>query len=165
MDRQPTPARAPAAGALCRTPHMPRGGACAGWSLTELMVASIIMAILASAAVPRFDSALEQSRVDLAAASLRTVWTGQRLYWLRYRQYAPSLTDLQNAGVLDSSVGGQSTSYSYEITAADAASFQAKAIRINSQRWHGELLISEAGTVSGEISDSGGTVIQPAPYG
>ena len=150
---------------MCRAPHARAGGASAGWSLTEMMVASVIIAILATAAMPRFDSALEQSRVDLAAASLRTVWTAQRLYWIRYRQYAPSLTDLQNAGVLDGSVGTEGTCYSYEITAADASSFQARATRINSQRWQGELVISEAGTVSGEISERGGTVIQPAPYG
>ena len=150
---------------MCRSPHACWGHASAGFSLTELMVTSVIIALLASAALPRFDSALEQSRVDLAAASLRTVWTAQRLYWLRYRQYAPSLADLQNAGVLDHSVGSEGTCYSYQITAADAASFEAKAVRINSQRWQGELVISEAGTVSGEISDTGGTEIQPAPYG
>ncbi len=144
---------------------MRSGHASGGWSLTELMVASIIIALLASAAMPRFDSALEQSRVDLAAAGLRTVWTGQRLYWLINRRYAASVADLQNAGVLDHSIGSDGTCYSYEITAADAASFQAKATRINSQRWQGELVISETGTVSGEISDTGGTVIQPAPYG
>ena len=163
MDNQLRPAAAPTAGAICRAPHA-CGGASGGWSLTELMVASVIIAILTSAALPRFDSALEQSRVDLAAASLRSVWTAQRLYWLRYRQYASSLTDLQNAGVLDSSVG-DSTFFLYEITAANAASFQAKAVRSNSQRWQGELVISEAGTVSGEISDTGGKVIQPSPYG
>jgi len=158
---RPVPAVGGGAHGARRTPNHRSAG---GWSLVEVTVTSIIIAILAAAAVPRFDCAFEQSRADLAATTLRAVWTAQRLYWLRNRQYATSIGDLQNSGVLDQSIGSESPYYTYEITAADSTSFEAQAVRVNTTRWLGNLAITEAGTVSGEIQN-GGTVIQPAPYG
>lgn len=132
----------------------------AGFSLIELTVTVVIIGILAAVAVPRFYKVFEQSRVDLAAGTLRVIWTAQRLYWLNNRTYALSLTDLETAGVLDGNLAG-SAHFSYGITTADATSFQASAVRINSG-WQGSLAINEQGVISGVIT-KGGDSVQPSP--
>jgi Tfp pilus assembly protein FimT len=58
------------------------------------MVTIAVIAVLTSFGIPRFMKALEQSRVDIAAANLRAGWTARRLYWLKYQTYADSMSSL-----------------------------------------------------------------------
>ena len=53
-----------------------------GFTLTELMVVTTLIGVMAAMSVPSFQRAVEQSRVDIAVANLRAVWAAERLYWL-----------------------------------------------------------------------------------
>jgi len=132
--------------AIRREPHNRRG-----MSLLELAIVTVIIGILASISLPSFQRGLEQSRADLAAVNLRSVWSAQRLYWLDNRTYAADLATLESLGLLDHSVSAQ-TFYSFEITGADDATFTATAARVSNARWNGTLSIDQTGVVSGFLA-------------
>jgi Tfp pilus assembly protein PilE len=134
--------------------------ACQRWrgsSMVELSVTLVVMGVLLSLGVPRFQGSLEQSRADVAGANLRAIWSGQRLYWLQNRTYAPNLATLQAAGLIDSSLVNAGTTYTYEVTAASDTDFTATATRVGSLVWSGTLTIAADGTISGSIQQAGST--------
>lgn len=124
-----------------------------------------ILGVLIAFAMPFFRKAIEQSAVDLAAANLETIWTAERLYCAQNRVFAGSLTDLQNAGLLDLSFVHALTNskkMEYAVSAPDPASgFSATAARINSSHWSGQLSINEQGTLSGQITGTQGETLRP----
>jgi prepilin-type N-terminal cleavage/methylation domain-containing protein len=149
-----------------------------GHTLIELMVTVAVIGVLASFGVPRFTKALEQSRVDMAAANLRAIWTAQRLYWLKHQSYAGDLaslvSDTDSAGnvenfldpSLDPSAGALAAnppSYVYQVTANSATDFTAIATRYTSSTWTSTLAIASDGNVTGNVVDPGGTPYQPSP--
>jgi prepilin-type N-terminal cleavage/methylation domain-containing protein len=119
-----------------------------GVSLLELAIVTVIIGVLASMSVPSFQRGLEQSRVDLAAANLRSIWSAQRLYWLDYREYAPNLATLESLGLLDSAVAAEAH-FDIEIAYSDSSAFSATATRESNARWNGSLSIDQTGLVSG----------------
>jgi prepilin-type N-terminal cleavage/methylation domain-containing protein len=139
-----------------RTAHPRRG-----MSLVELAIVTVIIGILASMGIPSFHRALEQSRADLAAANLWSVWSAQRLYWLDNRTYAPDLATLESAGLLDHSVSAQNF-YSVGVAAADDSTFTATATRASNARWNGTLSIDQNGAVFGVLSADGLPDIVPS---
>ena len=113
------------------------GGPSRGHSLIEAIVAVVIMGVITSFGVPRFTRSLEQARVDVAAANLRAIWVAERLYWLKHQSYADGLATLvsdpaDGENFLDRSLltaGSNGSGYTYQVDAADAASFTASASR------------------------------------
>lgn len=136
-----------------------------GFTLIEMTIVVVVMGVLLSYALPKFHRTLEESRVDHAAAHLESLWTAQRLYWVKHRVFAPALGSLDDAGLLDAGflrrLSDPRAPFTFRITAADAASFQAEAARAASRRWSGALVIDEQGRVSGHIIGSHGEVIDP----
>ncbi len=132
-----------------------------GFSLLELAIVTVIIGILATASIPSFQRALEQSRADLAAANLRAVWSAQRLYWLDNRTYAASLATLESVGLLDTAVSSQPL-YTLAITSAGGATFTAEAARTSNTRWNGTLGITQNGLTYGTLSGTGLADIVPS---
>ena len=56
----------------------PRGSEPRGHTLIEAIVTLAIMGVLATLGIPRFHASLEQSRANVAGASLRSIWSAQR---------------------------------------------------------------------------------------
>jgi prepilin-type N-terminal cleavage/methylation domain-containing protein len=133
-----------------------------GWTLVEMSVVLSIMGIILYFSVPQFRKAFEQSRVDLAAANLQTIWTAQRLYWTKNRIFADELAILEQSGLLDpgfiNRVNGDGSPFLYYIDSADDTGFETFAARRNSS-WHGQLMIDEQGSLTGQIEGGDGTVI------
>jgi type II secretory pathway pseudopilin PulG len=132
------------------------------------MVVLLVVGVLTSVGIPRFARALEQSKVDVAAANLRAIWAAQRLYWLKHQTYADSLPSLisdpaDNENFLDPHVNAQNSTYVCTLTAASATDFTATASRSGSGPWSGNLSIGSDGTVTGSIQDPSGFVYQPTP--
>ena len=102
-----------------------RSAARRGFTLTELMVVTTIIGVMAAMAVPSFQRAIEQAQADIAVANLRAIWAAERLYWLEPRDYADAyptlknrythdLNDLKNLGLLDPEIAdGVESRYSY----------------------------------------------------
>jgi prepilin-type N-terminal cleavage/methylation domain-containing protein len=115
-----------------------------GFTLTELMVVTTLIGVMAAISVPSFQRAIEQSRADIAVANLRTIWAAQRLYWLEKHTYASQLSDESattpgpiQLGLLDASLpldAGHATNqqggYYYEVLASSftATTFEARAV-------------------------------------
>jgi prepilin-type N-terminal cleavage/methylation domain-containing protein len=133
-----------------------------GFSLVEIMVVLVVIGVLVSIAVPRYDRAVEQSRADIAAANLRAVWSAQRMYWLENHAYTSDLSSLTSLGLLDPSILVTSNGYAFAVSAADATSFTATATRSGTTQWHGTLSIQETGAISGVIQAAGNRDIVPA---
>jgi prepilin-type N-terminal cleavage/methylation domain-containing protein len=132
-----------------------------GFTLVEVMVVLTVIAIFAALCVPSYQRAVEQSRADIAAANLRTIWAAQRLYWLEYQSYTPNLSNLRSLGLVDPEVAASTTSYVYSIDSATSSAFTAVAARSGSGVWTGELSIDQTGLITGTISGAGQAAITP----
>jgi type II secretory pathway pseudopilin PulG len=108
-------------------------------------------------------SVLEQARADMAGATLRAIWSAQRLYWLQNRTYSPDLPTLQSANLIDPSLPTATAPYSYQVTASGDGTFTATATRSGSSFWSGSFTIAADGTFSGSVQQSGqGPLIVPS---
>ena len=145
------------------SPPFTRPASIKGFTLVEIGIVGILLVLLLSMAVPRFTRAMEQTRVDQAAATLQAIRTAQRLYWLSYRTYADSVETLHEHKLLDEDKTDASNelAFGYSISGADANGFTASATPHNNSRWPGVLTIDQTGVVSGRILASDGTSMTP----
>jgi prepilin-type N-terminal cleavage/methylation domain-containing protein len=133
-----------------------------GYSLVEMMVAMTILGVLFSMGIPRFQNSLEQSLADVAGANLRSIWSGQRLYWLENRTYSPDIQTLVSCNLIDPSLVAPKATYTYEVTGSSDQWFTATATRVGSPVWSGSLTIAADGTCLGSIQKMGqSTTITP----
>ena len=65
-----------------------------GFTLVELMVVIVIVALLAAIAVPLYMNYVQDSRRSEAAGGLAAVATAQQTYYQRYGSYADALANL-----------------------------------------------------------------------
>jgi prepilin-type N-terminal cleavage/methylation domain-containing protein len=128
------------------------------FSLVELTVAIVVLGVLCSVGIPRFQQSLEQSRADIAGANLRAVWSAQRLYWLQNRAYAPDLNTLLSANLIDPSLTTLTAPYSYSVTSASESGFTATATRSSCPSWSGSFSIAADGTFSGSVQQPGDNI-------
>jgi general secretion pathway protein G len=148
----------------CR--RRPRGAANRGHTLIEALVTLVIMSVLASFGIPRFQQSIEQSRANIAWANLRSIWSAQRLYWLENRSYATDLTTLQTwipegslLPLVDPSLPAsnappnENAPYIYQVSPGGDGG--ATATRNGSTAWSGSFTIGADGTCSGSVVQSG----------
>ena len=79
-----------------------------GFTLIELMIVVAIIAIIAAVAIPMILNARMASNEASAISSLRTLSTANQTYETRFNSFAGSLADLENSGMIDSSLGSAS---------------------------------------------------------
>lgn len=143
-----------------------KAGRRGGFTMVELCVAVTIICLMTTMAAPIFTRAIEQARVDAAAANLKTVWSAQRVYWLEHRGYAPDLAALRSMDLIDPAVADSASSptavYVYDIVSADVTTFEARALRNGGGTWSGQMQIDQDGSILGGVSGSGGQVLTPA---
>jgi prepilin-type N-terminal cleavage/methylation domain-containing protein len=143
-----------------------------GFSLIEIIVTMTIMAILLSFTAPSVLRTMEQSHADMAGAGLRMVNTAQRFYWLENRTYAPDMQTLIDANLIDSDLNLTAPRYEFDITAADADGFQARARRrqfdalnqpVYNGAWQGNFTIDETGTIVGNVQGNASSIDGTVP--
>lgn len=128
-----------------------------GFTLLEVMIVMTIMGVLIAIPTPIFLRAVEQSKLDIATANLRSIWSAQRLYRMENGRYG-SLSELApggDANLLDPSINSGSTFYSYSVTSTDGQTFTAKAQHPTTSRCNGTITIDDSGTLSCNITFSG----------
>lgn len=133
-----------------------------GMVLMEIMLAFTVVGILIAWAWPRFDVAVEQTRVDQAAAALRSVWLGQRLQWLEHHAFTGSLQDLADQRLVDDALLTAGEPFSFTLASSGPEQFVALASRTGSSVWSGTLSVDESGDVAGSTQKPGGWVVTPA---
>ncbi|MBI5367830.1 MAG: prepilin-type N-terminal cleavage/methylation domain-containing protein [Planctomycetes bacterium] len=133
-----------------------------GISLMEVLLVMTLLGILASLGVPSLGRGLEQSRVDLAAADLRSISAAERAYWLEYRTYTTTLPTLVEADLVDARIAAAPADarlFYYEIVDATASAFTVRATRTGSSLWAGQLELDQTGALTGSITGGGFTVL------
>ena len=85
-----------------------------GFTLTEVLIVVVILAILASLALPMFVKTIEKAKVGEAISNLSLIRTGQKIYFLEYGEFSPAINDLNIESPNDP------TSRYFEYTASSA---------------------------------------------
>jgi prepilin-type N-terminal cleavage/methylation domain-containing protein len=135
-----------------------------GYSLVEVLVVSTIMGIIVAIPIPQFAKAIEQSKLDIAAANLRSIWCAERYYFLEHNAYG-QIQDLQALGLLDPSIASGTTFYAYKIDPADGQSFTATAQHPPSTRCMGPMTIDQTGELNSQVvyaTYSGNVAMSPS---
>jgi prepilin-type N-terminal cleavage/methylation domain-containing protein len=127
------------------------------WSLLEMLVVMVVIGVLLRLSAQSYHRAVEQSRADVAAAGLRSIWAAQRLFWLDQRQYTKNFSDL--APLLDPSIATGTQFYTYALVSTDGTTFSATATRIGSTVWTGLFTIDQTGQLTGSIQGDNNTTI------
>ena len=65
-----------------------------GFTLLELLVVVLIIGILSAVALPRYQKAVEKSRVTQAITLLKAVYDAQKVYYMANGSYATSFDEL-----------------------------------------------------------------------
>jgi len=128
-----------------------------GFTLTELLVVIVIIALLATLALPMLVKTLEKAKVGEAASNLNLLRTGQKIYFLEYGQFTSSINDLNIENPNDAT----SRYFSYtasssgdtltENFAATATRGGTGAIAAPEPYQDDEYTISKEGTISGRF--------------
>ena len=85
-----------------------------GFTLIELMIVVAIIAIIAAIAIPSLLNARKAGNEASAISSLRTLTTVNEQYRTRFSEYGSVLTDIQDAGYIDSVLGaGTKSGYTF----------------------------------------------------
>ena len=138
-----------------------------GFTLVEACIAMTVVCLLATMAMPLYRRAVEQARVDVASAKLKTIWSAQRVHWLESRTFATDLSVLQSMDLLDSSLVESQSSpdavFVYQMVSADDETFLARAVRNGSGSWAGQVEIDESGRILGQVTGPDGQVVVPPP--
>jgi Tfp pilus assembly protein PilE len=121
-----------------------------------------VLGVLVAWSSPHYTVAVEQTRVDAAAAALRSIWIGQRLHCLEHGSYAGALDVLESQRFVDGALLTVSKPFAFAIVGASATVFEARAVRGGAAHWVGTLTIDEEGRVTGSTQDGEGHVVQPA---
>ena len=85
-----------------------------GFTLIELMIVVAIIAIIAAIAIPSLLNARKAGNEASAISSLRTLTTVNEQYRTRFSEYGNALSDIENAGYIDSVLGaGTKSGYTF----------------------------------------------------
>lgn len=131
-----------------------------GFTLMEVVVVMTIMGVLIAIPAPIFARAVEQSRLDVAAANLRAIWGAERYYFLEHGRFGTLAELAANDGGLDDLVdptlasGG--TYYRYAIAVGgDGKTFTATATHPGTPGGSGSITVDEGGSLAGSIDYRG----------
>jgi prepilin-type N-terminal cleavage/methylation domain-containing protein len=126
-----------------------------GYTLIELMLVVTIMAVLIAVPAPMFARAVEQPKLDVATANLRSIWAAERFYFLengRYGSLSDLMADTLAHDLIDPTILSGSTFYSYTVVPSlDGLSFVATATRPSSPQCYGTVTIKEKGDLDCEV--------------
>jgi len=121
-----------------------------GFTLTELVVTFVVIAVVAGLAMPYYGRAIESARAHQAVAGLRQIYTAERIYRLEEGFYFPDTGSAGAADINDNlTVRLNETDWTYALTASSANSFTATATRAGGSVGYsgGQIQIDESGTL------------------
>ncbi len=131
-----------------------------GFSLLEVILVMTIMGVLIALPVPRFQQALEQSKLDVAASHLRAIWAAERFYHLQHGRYG-TLEELRPGtgdenDLIEISLVSGTTYYAYTLSlSADSQSFVATATHPNNMIYTGIVTMDQTGQLTSMVAFDG----------
>jgi len=135
--------------------------------LVEICVTVLIVVILTGIAAPIYVKSLEQGHLDMAAGTLKSICSAQRVYWLSNESFCNDLTTLKTLDLVDVSiptVASGNEKYVYTIQLADDETFEVTATRANSTSWTGTITIDETGELTGTVSSASQGTLTPTSH-
>jgi Tfp pilus assembly protein PilE len=129
----------------------------------EVSIALVVVVLLATMGMPIYQRAMEQARVDMAGAQLRSIYAAQRVYYLEHKSFAHDLQTLRRSDLIEQSLVEGSSAFVFQFTGAAGESFTATATRRNSSVWTGSLEITESGVLTGCIAGRNPPALLPNP--
>lgn len=127
-----------------------------GFTLTEIITAVVIVAILASLSIPYFTKTIEISRGRIAKANLESIYSAQRIYRDKnengcYYPYPPgTVNDLAEIN-RELGLNIKSSDFNYSITTESCNAFTAEAVR-NSGRYNNWVIRMSVSHVSSDTT-------------
>lgn len=115
----------------------------AGFTLIELMIAVVVVAILAMVAIPAYNDSVTKGRRSDAKSTLTTIAARQEQYFMDNKQYTDDLTKLgYDAANKASSIDGY-----YKITAVTPTTntFDLTAVPVDNDSECGDFTLDETG--------------------
>ena len=109
------------AGAGAASAHVRKGAGTAGFTLIELLVVIAVIGILASIAIPQFDSYRRKGFDADVQANARNMAISQEAYFVDNNTYTTSVADLKSFGYVESS------NVKADIPTGNATTFKVKA--------------------------------------
>jgi len=109
-----------------------------GFTLIEILITVLILAVLGGVAVPGLIKSKQRGEASQAAAYLRTILTAEKMYHAKWGTYMPYL----NSAAIQAGLGAETKAKSYAFSvAATPTTFTATATGSR-----GTLTINETGT-------------------
>ncbi|MBU1852488.1 MAG: prepilin-type N-terminal cleavage/methylation domain-containing protein [Candidatus Omnitrophica bacterium] len=96
-----------------------------GFTLTEILIVVIIIAILATLALPMLVKTIEKAKVGEAISNLNLIRTGEKIYCLEWATFSSDIEELN----IESPNDATSRYFYYTIEDADDSDFTARATR------------------------------------
>ena len=127
----------------------------AGYSLTELLIAIVIIGILALLAIPRFMRATSRAKMAEAKTMLSTLHAFQQAHYYEMDRYGPSLDAIgfEQVPLLDE---GGTARYVIAIEAADRAAYIATAtstVDFDNDGTFNVWEVTESGVITQRVAD------------
>ena len=105
--------------------HIALFGKKKAFTLTELLIVVIIIAILATLALPMLVKTLEKAKIGEAISNLNLIRTGQKIYFLEYGHFTNTIDTLN----IENPNDADSRYFDYSIPSADSSDFTGRAQR------------------------------------
>jgi prepilin-type N-terminal cleavage/methylation domain-containing protein len=112
-----------------------------GFTVIELLVVMVILAVLAAIAIPKFTRTREQAYRNTMVADLKNLLSAQEIYHISNLMYSADMADVGASASRDVTI---------DITEADATGWAATAV-------HGGLAGAQCGVFFGTASASNGS--------
>lgn len=95
---------------------MRKKNAHSGYTLTEILIAIVLLGILAGLAVPTYFTTIEQSRSNEAKSNLYTIWMAEKIYKLNNNVYYPFDTSTSTLTSINSALNIEVATQYYTLT-------------------------------------------------
>jgi len=96
-----------------------------GFTLTEILITVLVLAVLVAIAIPGFSKAKDRAAANQAVAYLRTIRTAEKMYYAKWKTYQ-AFTDYA-AIKADLSAEVKAADYTFNVTTPSTTTFYARA--------------------------------------
>ena len=121
-----------------------------GFTLAELTIVIIIIAILAAIAIPQFIRVQERAKVSAAIAKLDMIRKAESIYHSLYDNYTDDFDELATEVPEVAADRINTTDWSFEITNANETAFTAEATRQRGAYANKKVTINQDGEIGGD---------------